>query len=68
MRFLAELGDPYAGIGTDAPGRMALDWGLYGVPETYLIDGDGTVVLRFAGPITESVLTNTIRPAIEAAR
>jgi len=67
LRFLAELGDPYAAIGADGPGRMALDWGLYGVPETYVIDGDGTVILRFAGPITESVLERTIRPAIEAA-
>ncbi|MGS4946338.1 DsbE family thiol:disulfide interchange protein [Meridianimarinicoccus sp. RP-17] len=67
LRFLAELGDPYTAIGADGPGRMALDWGLYGVPETYVIDGDGTVVLRFAGPITESVLENTIRPAIAAA-
>ena len=67
LRFLVELGDPYAGIGADASGRMALDWGLYGVPETYVIDGDGIVILRFAGPITESVLERTIRPAIEAA-
>jgi len=67
LRFLAELGDPYAAIGADGPGRMALDWGLYGVPETYVIDGDGTVILRFAGPITETVLERTIRPAIAAA-
>jgi len=68
LAFLAELGDPYAGIGADAGGRMGLDWGLYGVPETFVIDGDGTVVLRFAGPITQSVLDTTIRPAIEAAQ
>ncbi len=67
LRFLSELGDPYAALGADGPGRMALDWGLYGVPETYVIDGDGTVILRFAGPITESVLEQTIRPAIAAA-
>ncbi|MFN3211320.1 MAG: DsbE family thiol:disulfide interchange protein, partial [Roseovarius sp.] len=47
--FLEELGDPYAAIGADPNGRMALDWGLYGVPETYVIDGDGTVILRFPG-------------------
>ncbi|TNJ40899.1 DsbE family thiol:disulfide interchange protein [Phaeobacter sp. B1627] len=65
--FLQELGDPYAAIGQDASGRMALDWGLYGVPETYVIDGDGTVILRFAGPITSRVLAETIRPAMEKA-
>lgn len=68
LGFLAELGDPYAAIGADETGRMALDWGVYGVPETYVIDGDGNIVLRFAGPITERALENTIRPAIEAAR
>ncbi len=67
LAFLDELGDPYEGIGADANGRMALDWGLYGVPETYVIAGDGTVVLRFAGPITERVMEETIRPAIERA-
>lgn len=65
--FLDELGDPYAGIGTDESGRTALDWGLYGVPETYVIDGEGRVVLRFAGPITERSLVGKIRPAIEDA-
>lgn len=66
--FLSELGDPYAGIGQDENGRMALDWGLYGVPETYVIDGDGVVVLRFAGPITQRVIAETLRPALEKAR
>ena len=46
---------------------MALDWGLYGVPETYVIDGAGKIVLRFAGPITARVLESTIRPALEKA-
>lgn len=68
LKFLEELGDPYAALGADANGRMALDWGLYGVPETYVIDGKGQIVLRFAGPITEKVLESTILPAIEEAR
>ncbi|MGV6847577.1 MAG: DsbE family thiol:disulfide interchange protein [Marinibacterium sp.] len=68
LRFLADLGDPYARIGADASGRMALDWGVYGVPETYVIDGDGTVILRFAGPITQRVLAETIRPAMAKAK
>ena len=67
LGFLAELGDPYTGIGADRNGRVALDWGVYGVPETFVVDGDGNVVLRFAGPVTKSVLENRIRPAMESA-
>lgn len=65
--FLNELGDPYEAIGRDEQGRMALDWGLYGVPETYVVDGKGTIILRFAGPITQRVIESTIRPALEKA-
>ncbi len=68
LAFLEELGDPYVNVGADESGRMALDWGLYGVPETYLIDGDGTILLRFAGPLTDRALEKTLSPAIEAAR
>ena len=67
LNFLNELGNPYAALGADETGRMALNWGLYGVPETYVIDGDGKIILRFAGPITSRILESTIRPAIEAA-
>ena len=66
--FLQELGDPYAGIGRDEQGRMALDWGVYGVPETYVVDGEGKIILRFAGPVTQRVIENTLGPAIEKAR
>lgn len=66
-KLLAELGNPFVRIGSDS-GRMALDWGVYGVPETYVIDGKGVVVLRWAGPITEQVLQDTIRPAMEKAK
>ena len=68
LGFMAELGNPYAAIGQDA-GRMALDWGVYGVPETYVINGEGAIVLRFAGPITAQELERRLRPAIaEAAK
>lgn len=66
--FLAELGNPYATMGADATGRTAIEWGVYGVPETYLIDGTGTVLLRHAGPITRQEFERVIKPAIEAAR
>jgi cytochrome c biogenesis protein CcmG/thiol:disulfide interchange protein DsbE len=64
--FLAELGNPFAAIGADQ-GRMALDWGVYGVPETYVINGEGQIVLRFAGPISAAELERSIRPAIAEA-
>lgn len=67
LGFLAELGDPYAAVAADATGRTALDWGVYGVPETYVLDDKGTILLRFAGPITQRVLQETILPAIAEA-
>jgi cytochrome c biogenesis protein CcmG/thiol:disulfide interchange protein DsbE len=68
LGFLAGLGNPYLAAGQDADGRQAIDWGVYGVPETFVVDGTGKIVLRFPGPITQRVLEETIRPAIEAAR
>lgn len=65
--FLSEMGNPYSTIGQDS-GMMAIDWGVYGVPETFVIDGEGKVVIRFAGPITEQELARVIRPAIETAK
>ncbi len=66
--FPIELGDPYTAIGADEAGRVGLEWGVYGVPETYVIDADGNVVLRFAGPVTAAVLETRIRPALESGR
>ena len=65
--FLAELGNPYAAIGADS-GRLGIEWGVYGVPETFVIDAKGHVILRHAGPITEQELERVIRPAIAKAR
>ena len=67
LKFLAELGDPYALIGADASGRTGLDWGIYGVPETFVIGPDGTVLLRFPGPLSPEVVEERIRPAIGKA-
>ncbi|WP_093421429.1 DsbE family thiol:disulfide interchange protein [Tranquillimonas alkanivorans] len=67
LSFLDELGNPYVAVAADVNGRTALDWGLYGVPETYVIDGDGQIVLRFAGPITQRVMDSQIRPALKEA-
>ncbi len=68
LAFLDELGDPYRAVGTDARGALSLDWGVYGVPETFLVDGEGTVLMRMAGPVTNRELANRLRPALDAAR
>lgn len=67
LKFLAELGNPYTAIGQDDDGRMGLNWGVYGVPETYLIDGDGNIVMRHAGPITQRTIETTLGPALQKA-
>lgn len=67
QRFLDELGSPFAALMADAKGRTALDWGTYGVPETFVIDGDGKVRFRYAGPIVGDVLDRIIRPEMEKA-
>ncbi|GLQ34716.1 thiol:disulfide interchange protein [Amylibacter marinus] len=62
-QFLNSLGNPYAKIGADA-GRTGLDWGLYGVPETFVIGPDGRVLYRHAGPVTTRVMNDTILPLL----
>ena len=65
VRFLTELGNPFQKIGADSNGRVAINWGVYGVPETFLIDRTGTVRLRIAGPVTSRVFRDRILPVIE---
>jgi cytochrome c biogenesis protein CcmG/thiol:disulfide interchange protein DsbE len=66
--FLAQVGDPYNRIDLDADGRAGIDWGITGVPETFVIDGTGVVRLRYAGPLVGDALANIVLPAIERAR
>jgi len=68
LKFLQELGNPYTAVGSDPEGREAIDYGVYGIPETFIIDAKGQIVLRFAGPITQRALANTILPAIKRAQ
>lgn len=63
--FLKQNGDPYARLGTDQPGRVAIDFGLYGVPETYLVDGSGIVRWRWAGGLTERVIRDGLDPLLK---
>ncbi|MEQ1889259.1 MAG: DsbE family thiol:disulfide interchange protein [Alphaproteobacteria bacterium] len=66
--FLDQLGDPFATVGTDRTGRVAFEWGVYGVPETFLIDGAGRIVMKHVGPLRPEDIPGKIIPAIEAAR
>lgn len=65
LAFLAELGDPYVAAGADTNGRIGIDWGVYGVPETFLIDGDGKIITRIAGPVTQRKLEERLQPKID---
>ncbi len=62
--FLARHGDPYARIAEDVPGRVAIDWGVYGVPESYLLDRTGVVRWRIAGPLTPQAVAEGLQPAL----
>ena len=64
LRFLAQYGSPFVAMGADRKGLMAIDWGVYGVPETYVIDGGGKVLLRLPGPITPDIWAKTIAPLL----
>ncbi len=68
VAFLSELGNPYAAVGADSNGRASIDWGVYGVPETFLIDRQGVIVLKIVGPLTPQSVETTLLPAIEKAR
>lgn len=62
--WLGRHGDPYRAIGADATGRTSIDWGVYGVPETFVVDAKGRIRYRHVGPIMERDLTGTILPLI----
>ncbi|MBN9068773.1 MAG: DsbE family thiol:disulfide interchange protein [Rhizobiales bacterium] len=67
LRFLGEMGNPFAAIGVDENGRTAIDWGVYGVPETYLVGKDGRILYKHVGPFTEQSIASELMPAIEKA-
>ncbi|MDQ0349882.1 DsbE family thiol:disulfide interchange protein [Ancylobacter vacuolatus] len=67
-RFLGRFGNPYAAVGVDANGRTAIDWGVYGVPETFVIGKDGRIAYKYIGPIDAQGLKERLLPQIESAR
>lgn len=66
--FLAEHGDPFQALATDPRGRVAIDWGVTAPPETFIIDGAGKVLYRFAGPLVREDYTGRFLPELEKAR
>jgi len=62
--WFKEAGNPFSHIGADRDGRVAIEWGVYGAPETYIIDRAGKIVYRLAGPLTEQLLRDEIRPLL----
>lgn len=67
-RWLDSLGDPYTRTGADRNGRVAIDWGVYGVPETFVIRSDGRIAYKHIGAVTEQALRETILPLVERLR
>jgi cytochrome c biogenesis protein CcmG/thiol:disulfide interchange protein DsbE len=67
-RFIGRYGNPFKAVGTDDNGRSAIEWGVYGMPETFVVNGKGEIVFKHVGPISPASLTGKLIPAIEAAR
>lgn len=65
--WLTELGNPYVRIGSDQTGRAGIEWGISGVPETFVVDADGIIVFRYVGPITSDAALATLRNALAQA-
>jgi cytochrome c biogenesis protein CcmG/thiol:disulfide interchange protein DsbE len=66
-RFLGRYGNPFVATGVDANGRASIEWGVYGVPETFIVSRDGRIVHKLVGPITPGNLEAAVKPAIEKA-
>jgi periplasmic protein thiol:disulfide oxidoreductases, DsbE subfamily len=66
LRFLNGLGNPYAAVGADRNGRVGIDWGVYGVPETFVV-ADGRIVAKLVGPLTPERISADLKPALDKA-
>ena len=65
--FLAEHGDPFRALATDPRGRVAIDWGVTAPPETFIVDGEGRILYRHAGPLVDADYEHRFRPELEKA-
>ncbi|MDH7790023.1 DsbE family thiol:disulfide interchange protein [Ochrobactrum sp. AN78] len=66
-RFLGDLGNPFAAVGADRAGRSAIEWGVYGVPETFLVGPDGKIIYKHVGPFTPDSVKNDLMPVVTGA-
>ncbi len=67
-RFLGRYGNPFAALGVDQKGRGAIEWGVYGMPETFVVDGKGRIAYKHVGPLTPQSIVEKILPAVRAAQ
>lgn len=67
IRFLGQLGNPYALVGVDPKGKAAIDWGVYGIPETFVVGPDKKILYKHVGPIDQRILETVLKPEIEKA-
>ena len=67
LGFLGELGNPFSAIGVDPKGAAAIDWGVYGIPESFLVSADGVILYKHVGPFDDNSIQNELLPAIEKA-
>jgi len=66
-RFIRQLGNPFDAVGEDQRGRVGVEWGVTGVPETFVVDGDGIIIHKLTGPINADNLREELLPAIDGA-
>ena len=66
--WLNRLGDPYKRTGADLDGRVAIDWGVYGVPETFIVSADGRIAYKHVGPVTQVIVDGTLMPIVDRLR
>lgn len=67
-RFIGRYGNPYTAVGVDPLGRGAIEWGVYGMPESFLVDGQGRIIFKHVGPFSKESVEKQVLPAIEKAR
>ncbi len=66
--FLAQMGNPYDAVGADSAGRTSIDWGVYGVPETFVVDAKGVIRVKHTGPMSLEAIARELVPAIARAK
>jgi cytochrome c biogenesis protein CcmG/thiol:disulfide interchange protein DsbE len=64
LSFLKSKGNPFRAVGVDRNGRASIEWGVYGVPETFVLDAEGRIALKHVGPLTEAVIAEKIAPLL----